>query len=75
MSCSQGLGAAAKKPRGEQDEAAESAARAREFMQEFAALPLDKLEPEEAIAQAQALYKQLLADTGAMPTLQRLLEG
>ncbi len=43
--------------------------------QEFSALPLDKLEPEEATARAQALYKQLLADAAQMPTLQRLLEG
>lgn len=57
------------------DEAARSAARARTFMQEFAALPLDKLDPKEAFSQAQALYKQLVADAGAMPTLQRLLES
>ncbi|KAK9908301.1 hypothetical protein WJX75_005715 [Coccomyxa subellipsoidea] len=71
----QGFGQDAKRACTDEEEAAQSAARARAFLQEFSALPLDKMEPEEATAQAQALYKQLLADAARMPTLQRLLEG
>jgi hypothetical protein len=44
-------------------------------LQEFATLPLDALDPEEAVVQAQLLYKQLVADASSMPMLQRLLEG
>lgn len=52
----------------------QAAKRARTFMAEFAALPLDSLSPEQAMAQSQALYHQLAADAASMPTLQRLLQ-
>ena len=48
--------------------------RARTFMEQFAALPLDSLSPEQAVAQSQMLYRQLEADAASMPALQRLLE-
>ena len=43
-------------------------------MQDFAALPLGSMSPEQAIAQSQALYKQLVEDAASMPTLQWLIE-
>lgn len=55
-------------------EAAQAAKRARTFMQEFAALPLDSLSPEQAVAQSQALYDQLVADAASMPTLRQLIQ-
>ena len=66
----QGLGLGSK----DEGEAGQAAKRARTFMEDFAALPLDSLSPEQAVAQSQALYKQLAADASSMPTLQRLLQ-
>ncbi len=48
--------------------------RARMFMRDFAALPLDSLSPEQAVTQSQKLYTQLVADAASMPTLQRLIQ-
>ena len=58
----------------EESEAGQAAKRARAFMEEFAALPLDSLSPEQAVAQSQALYKQLTEDAASLPTLQQLLQ-
>ena len=66
----QGLGLGTK----EDAEVERAAKRARVFMQDFAALPLDSLSPEQAIAQSQSLYQQLMADAASMPTLRRLIE-
>ena len=44
------------------------------FMQDFAALPLDSLSPQQAVAQSQKLYNQLVADAASMPTLQQLIQ-
>ena len=66
----QGLGLGAK-DEGEDEKAAK---RARTFMRDFAALPLDSLSPKQAVAQSQKLYNQLVADAASMPTLQRLIQ-
>ena len=66
----QGLGLGAK-DESEEDTAAK---RARTFMQDFAALPLDSLSPQQAVAQSQKLYNQLVADAASMPTLQQLIQ-
>ena len=53
------------------DEAA--AVRAQSFLREFAALPLDKLEPDEAVRQTADLYQQLESDAAEMPALRQML--
>ena len=58
----------------DEGEAEQAAKRARNFMEDFAALPLDSLSPEQAVAQSQTLYQQLAADAASMPTLRRLLQ-
>jgi hypothetical protein len=44
-------------------------------MRDIAALPLDSMGPEQAAAQAQALYDSFLADAQRSPVLRALLEG
>ena len=66
----QGLGLGSK----DDAEHEQAAKRARNFIQDFAALPLDSMSPEQAVAKSQALYKQLVEDAASMPTLQRLIE-
>ncbi len=73
FSCMQGFGAGSKRSRG--GEASEAAARARALMRDIAALPLDSMGPEQAAAQAQALYDSFLADAQRSPVLRALLEG
>ena len=67
----QGLGLGTK----EDAKMEQAAKRAQVFMQDFAALPLDSLTPEQAVAQSQSLYQQLIADAASMPTLRRLIEA
>ncbi|KAK9842053.1 hypothetical protein WJX81_006373 [Elliptochloris bilobata] len=68
---------AAKRARtdGASDAEAAAAARARTFLQEFAALPLDALEEAAAVAQAGALYAELAADAEVMPALRAMLHA
>ena len=54
-----------------EDEAA--AVRAKAFLKEFAALPLDKLDPDEAVRQTADLYQQLESDAAEMPALRQML--
>ncbi|KAK9813003.1 hypothetical protein WJX72_007194 [[Myrmecia] bisecta] len=57
------------------DEEQQCAARARAFLQEFAAMPLDRMEPADAVQQARELYAQLQADAAHLPPLQSLLQS
>ena len=57
----------------EDSENAQAASRARGFLAEFRALPLDKLPPAEGEAEARNLYQGLLSDAEEMPALKRLL--
>lgn len=50
-----------------------AAVRAKSFLREFAALPLDKLDPDEAVRQTADLYQQLESDAATMPALQQML--
>jgi hypothetical protein len=47
--------------------------RARSFLQEFAAMPLDSLGPDEAVAQVRDAYERLRADSTGLPALRLLL--
>lgn len=48
-------------------------ARAKLFLDDFAAIPLTSLEPDAALEQAKQLYTQLQQDAAHMPALHRLL--
>ena len=55
------------------EEDSKAHARARAFLQDFAAIPLKSMDPEAAKQQAQQLYQQLQQDASSMPALHRLL--
>ena len=55
------------------EEECKAHARARAFLQDFAAIPLKSLDPEAAKRQAKQLYDQLQQDASSMPALHRLL--
>lgn len=55
------------------DDDAQATARARAFLTDFKALPLDKLSLDEGKAQAEQLYQALLSDAEELPPLKRLL--
>lgn len=65
----------AKRKRVSPDDAQRGAARARAFLADFQALPLDRLEEPEAMKRAQALLAQLEADAAGIPALQALLQA
>mmetsp|Transcript_11990 Transcript_11990/g.37959 ORF Transcript_11990/g.37959 Transcript_11990/m.37959 type:complete len:267 (+) Transcript_11990:101-901(+) len=56
-------------------EEVEARVRAREFLAEFAAIPLDKLKPAEAVARARELKAALDVDAAGNPTLNKLLQA
>ena len=70
---SKGVQAVGGKRKRETDEAGESAALVREFLQDFAALPLEAMAPEEALAQTQSLLSRVEERQDDLPTLKRLL--
>ena len=71
--CVQAEQAGSKRKRdGATDEEA-AAVRAKAFLREFAALPLDKLDPDEAVRQTADLYEQLESDAAEMPALKQML--
>lgn len=55
------------------DDEARGAARARKFLREFAALPLDEMSPEEAGRQVARLKKEMDADLAENPWLQQIV--
>lgn len=55
------------------EEDSKAHARARAFLQDFAAIPLKSMDPEAAKQQAKQLYDQLQQDASSMPALHRLL--
>ena len=55
------------------EEDSKAHARARAFLQDFAAIPLKSMNPEAAKHQAQHLYEQLQQDASCSPALHRLL--
>ena len=50
-----------------------AAVRTKAFLREFAALPLDKLDEDEAVRQTADLYQQLESDAAELPALQQML--
>eukprot|EP00897_Mesotaenium_endlicherianum_P008728 jgi/Mesen1/7884/ME000420S07022 len=66
------LGAKRKRVSGP-DEATCGAARARQFLRDFAALPLDQMDPQLAIRQVAQLRESLERDAATNPWLQQLL--
>lgn len=55
------------------DDEGKAHARAKTFLNDFAAIPLSSLEPDAALQQAKQLYTQLQQDAASMPALHRLL--
>ena len=65
--------AGSKRKRDDLSEEEKATVRAQSFLREFAALPLDKLDPDEAVRQTADLYQQLESDAADMPALQQML--
>eukprot|EP00884_Botryococcus_braunii_P018501 jgi/Botrbrau1/5334/Bobra.0346s0008.1 len=63
----------AKRRRVDPEQEAEAGARARSFLEEFAAMPLDSLAAEEAVAQVRDAYERLREDSNRLPALRLLL--
>lgn len=55
------------------DDESRAHARAKVFLQDFAAIPLMSMSPDAALQQAKQLYTQLQQDADSLPGLHRLL--
>ena len=57
----------------EEEDAARGAARARQFLADFAALPLPEMSPADAVRRVQQMKKELESDAGDSKWLQGIL--